>query len=271
MSARVPDIIAMQRRFRAELAAGDARARRELAHAYALAWQEVNRALQQLLDDIAQARAAGEEVSIIWLAQEQQLRILERVIERELARLSEQATATVIREQEQAVALAREHAARAIEAAIEAVPDPDRRAEIAAHVRQRDIRPEVLANLVGTLRDGSPLRALFDELGERASQDARQALMAGVAAGQNPRQIAQQMRDAFGGNLVRALTVARTETLRAYRAANQEAYRANSDVLEGWMWVSDLGPRACAACIAMHGTIHPLDEEFGSQDRKSVV
>lgn len=29
-----------------------------------------------------------------------------------------------------------------------------------------------------------------------------------------------------------------------------------------WVWTADLRPETCAACWAMHGTVHPLREKF---------
>src|SRR5690606_38014624 len=97
---------------------------------------------------------------------------------------------------------------------------------------------EALTDLVGTLTDGSPLRRLLDELGPDASRAARDTLVNGVILGQGPRQIAREMRQALGGNLVRALRIARTETIRPYRTATLRSYAANSDVVRGWRWVA---------------------------------
>jgi hypothetical protein len=37
---------------------------------------------------------------------------------------------------------------------------------------------------------------------------------------------------------------------------------ANEDVLQGWMWSCSFSERSCCTCIALHGTIHPIDEDM---------
>ena len=46
----------------------------------------------------------------------------------------------------------------------------------------------------------------------------------------------------------------------AYRNAARESWKANEDILGGWQWVAELGPRTCRACVALHGQIFPLSE-----------
>lgn len=65
---------------------------------------------------------------------------------------------------------------------------------------------------------------------------------------------------AFAGGRASALNVARTETLDAYRAASGYVHDVNAEAIPGWVWTSALDLRECAACWAMHGTIHPLRE-----------
>src|SRR5699024_8554490 len=64
----------------------------------------------------------------------------------------------------------------------------------------------------------------------------------------------------FNGGRNRALTIARTEQLDAYRDASRRHNLANRDVLQGWRWIADLSDRTCRSCLAMHGTDHPIQE-----------
>jgi SPP1 gp7 family putative phage head morphogenesis protein len=83
-----------------------------------------------------------------------------------------------------------------------------------------------------------------------------------VILGQNPRVIAAQIRTALGGNLARALTIARTEMLGVYREAARRTYSANP-IVTGWVWWSALDRRTCPVCWAQHGTFHEPSEPFG--------
>lgn len=111
--------------------------------------------------------------------------------------------------------------------------------------------------------EGMPLARSLDALPVAARQAVRDAVVTGVALGENPRVIARRVSRALGGNMARAMTLARTETLRAYRGAALESYR-RSEAVEGWVWVSARDRRTCPVCWAMHGTIHDLDEQFYS-------
>ncbi|NPV86000.1 MAG: hypothetical protein HPY45_08340 [Anaerolineae bacterium] len=71
-----------------------------------------------------------------------------------------------------------------------------------------------------------------------------------------------ELRKVLGTTLSRALTIARTETLRGHREATRASYQANSDIVRGWVWHSAADERTCAACWAMHGTFHTLDERL---------
>jgi SPP1 gp7 family putative phage head morphogenesis protein len=87
----------------------------------------------------------------------------------------------------------------------------------------------------------------------------RNALTAGVALGTNPRVVAVEVRRALGTSAVRALTISRTSILGAYRTASLETYRANSDIVTGWIWTAAKQSRTCLACIARDGSEWPLD------------
>lgn len=85
------------------------------------------------------------------------------------------------------------------------------------------------------------------------------AIITGLAMGVGPREIARNIRLDLAGNLNRALRIARTEIVRASREASREIYKANEDVVGGYMRRSARSERTCAACWAMDGEVYSLD------------
>ena len=130
---------------------------------------------------------------------------------------------------------------------------------------------EALETMVGFLQDGTPLSELMRDVSRDALKAAKKELVEGLAAGENPRKVARRIF--LGSNKIgepvilpaeRALRIARTETLRSYRVATIENYRANASIIKGWRWLCARGPRTCIACIAMDGTEHDLSEMMSS-------
>jgi SPP1 gp7 family putative phage head morphogenesis protein len=174
-----------------------------------------------------------------------------------MAQFSAMATGTITGQQAAAVEMAQTHAAELGLASLQ--PGAE---QAGVSVTWDRLPREALTDLVGFTQNGSPLKELLDELGPTASQAVRDGLIQGLALGQNPRTIARQIKGALGGNLVRALRISRTETLRAYRESTRRNYQANSNVVGGWYWTAALDGRTCAACWAMSGTFHTLDERL---------
>ena len=113
----------------------------------------------------------------------------------------------------------------------------------------------------------SPGSALYDRLNKLAgyhSQNVIQSILDSVGKGLGPRQVARDIMEAadgaFGGGLVDALRMSRTSELWASRAANLENYRANSDIITGWIWIAELDETTCMSCVALHGQRFDLDE-----------
>lgn len=132
--------------------------------------------------------------------------------------------------------------------------------DVPAAIRASWVRvpTESVETMLGMMQPDSPLRsALVNRLGTVVADQMRDALVSGIARGLNPRAI---VRDAAGQGLTISLTTARTAQLNAYRYATAANYQANRDIVSGWRWLASLGPRTCASCLAMHGTIHPVDE-----------
>ena len=97
----------------------------------------------------------------------------------------------------------------------------------------------------------------------------KQALIRGVAVGDNPRTAAKLMLDRLGGvfdgGRRRAETIARTEMLDASRRAAQAARIANKGIITGWRWHATMSDRTCPVCLVMDGTVFP-PEAFGPED-----
>lgn len=147
---------------------------------------------------------------------------------------------------------------------ISAVLDPATRQALRDLPTWTRLPSEALRDLLGFTADGSPLAALFDAIGPEARAGWESALFKGLAMGKGPRDVAALAQRATATGLARSLTIARTEMLRAYRQASTRNYRANKDVLDGWVWLSAGDGDTCAACLAMHGTVHPLGTTMSS-------
>lgn len=116
-----------------------------------------------------------------------------------------------------------------------------------AQVRFRRADHNALAQIIN--RTAQQIHAATRPLTEQMIAAMRRELIRGVALGSNPRAVARALLDrlqgAFAGGLSRALNIARTEILDAYRGAAMLSQAANSDVVGGWMWISALTPRTC--------------------------
>jgi hypothetical protein len=110
----------------------------------------------------------------------------------------------------------------------------------------RRLNENQLIDLFGAMEAGSPLYDLFRDLGPRAVSKARTIFGEAAVQGQNPRVVARRLSSNIQ-NLTetRALLIARTETNRSYRGATLRSYRANSDVVTGWRWMSARNSRTC--------------------------
>ncbi len=133
-------------------------------------------------------------------------------------------------------------------------------------VLQRMPREAVIA-LVGALREDSPLASITlarwgDKAAKQIGEQLVKGLVTGIGSRKTAREILKALDPALGMPLSKALTIARTETNRAFRSATRETYRRNPHVVKGWIWYANIDgePEPCLACLAMHGTKHEMDE-----------
>ncbi len=237
-------------RHRRELLALERGAAREMIAAYGAIWDRLRASIERLVRLSREAAEIGFPVSPSWVFEQERLETLQHQVEAEMARFARDAEALITQAERDAVTAAAQHPQEVI------------RAAYGMQVEWNRLPADAVSDLVGFTRNGSPLRALLDQLGPEASRVVRDGLIQGLALGQNPRQVARTIRGEFGGSLSRALTIARTETLRSYREATIRGYQANSEIVAGWRWVAAKQDRTCAACLAMDGTIHPNSERL---------
>lgn len=120
---------------------------------------------------------------------------------------------------------------------------------------------DALNAIIGMAGDGSPLNTLLSEIGDLALVGMTDALVDGIALGLPPMATAKRMADGFAVGLERAFTIARTETLRAYRFASQEQYKAGGVVIE-YMRIAQHTPTTCAGCLFAEGEVFPVERDF---------
>jgi SPP1 gp7 family putative phage head morphogenesis protein len=140
----------------------------------------------------------------------------------------------------------------------------------AASVSFTRMSPDALAAIVQ--RTTQQIHSNTLPLAPDVEQAMKKQLIRGIAVGENPTRTAGRILAAteqrFNGGLTRALTIARTETLDAHRAATQASEKANKDILQEWEWHAALNARTCPSCWAKHGTRYPLDQD-GPNDHQN--
>lgn len=240
-------------RFRRDLLSRERAAAREIVRVYGEAWKRIKAELERLHTEYEGMKARGEKPGPDWIYQYNRARAFRNQIERELLEFVKYAEAKMLEEQRAAIEAAQAQAERLTRLAL-GNPPPG------LVVPWNQINHSAVQTMLGMTQVDSPLHTLLLSISREGAQAAEDALVQGMLLGKNPREVAREMRRALGTTLSRALTIARTETLRAHREATRASYQANSDIVQGWVWHSAADERTCAACWAMHGTEHRLDE-----------
>lgn len=241
--------------FRAALLRHERAASSELVRQYGAVYRSIQDDLDRLAGKMEDTLNAGKPMTPAWLFQEGRLQALQQQVAAEIGRYAYGAGLTIQDMQRLGVDLAGEDARRLVMAGMGRGPD-------GVALSWARLPDSAFTDLVGFTQDGSPLADLLAQLGADGAERVKAGLLQGIGMGLSPREVARFAGQALGGNLARSLTIARTEMLRAYRESSRRTYQANSDLVTGWVWHSALGTRTCAACWAMHGTRHSLDERL---------
>jgi SPP1 gp7 family putative phage head morphogenesis protein len=219
--------------------------------------------LDALTGEIARARAEGQLVRESWLFSQQRYQQLIIDHQEEVARFLDRAATPIARGQRDALGLAARDAPRLTLAALGPGPR-DAAAQVTASFNR--MSGAQFEAMVGRASNGTPLRELLVRAAPGAAETLRDVLASGVARGAPVRVIAREARNAARLPAFRALTIARTEVLGAYRASTHERYR-QSEFVRTWTWTAELSDRTCSSCWSMHGTVHPDTETLDAHVR----
>jgi hypothetical protein len=109
--------------------------------------------------------------------------------------------------------------------------------------------------------DSPAFQANIAKFGMYHADQVADIIAAGAAAGKNPGTIARQLTNYINDfPAADANRIVRTVQIWSARQGTLETFRANADVVTGWMWSASLDPRCCMSCVAMQGTFHDLEE-----------
>ena len=215
-------------------------------------WLGVEARLMGHMDALAQAMttvaADGGTVSTGMLWNEVRYRTLLVQLTQELERYTDYADRSISARQGQLARLGIRQSTEAI--ATQGIRAGFNRLPVAA-----------VQNLVGLSGAGTPLRNLIVASWPLAADGLTQALINGVALGYNPRKTARMMAQGATGSLNRMMNISRTETMRVYRTASLDNYRA-SGVVSGYKRLCSHDSRVCPACLSDEGALYELDEQM---------
>lgn len=252
------DTLRMQLRLRGMVGLAADDAVRRLVKAWGTAWSGLSDAWLKAATDIAViANTTGQWPSTAHLRTLQNLRTAVDESRRALDGLTAVTNETVGRSAHTAV-----HDTAALDPKVIASQYPPQvQAAELANITART-SPTALDAIVA--RSATQIHADSIPLTDAAVEEMQRQLITGTAIGANPRQTAsnliQALQGQFNGGLNRAMVIARTETLDAYRTTASYTHAANSDILAGWIWLAYVDRRICPACLSMNGTRHPLDQ-----------
>jgi SPP1 gp7 family putative phage head morphogenesis protein len=253
MAVNESAVVRAIRGFKAALAANEADEIRELATHYLDVERALEANISALSEQVNALYAAGEDPTWSQLYRLERFQRLEAQLVAELARFNGWAAELIKQHQWQLGLKAIDDAAAVMELA---------KPGYAASVR---LPTDAVEAMAGTARNGAPLGDLLAASYSEARQAIVKELIRSVALGRNPKVTAAAIRKATGIPLDRALTIARTEQMRAYNASSLSAYRAMG--VTQYQRLADYGERTCIACLAASGQVLSSEAELSDHPR----
>jgi SPP1 gp7 family putative phage head morphogenesis protein len=261
----IPKSVAASNEFRQELLSRDETAAGQMARRWLRVEDSVRDRLERLTAQIQEAQANGQEISRVWLLQQDRYINLLGQLTGEIDKFNRYSGGIIDALQADAVGFARVTAADLILATASDVG--------AVGLTFDRLSIEAAENIAALARAGQPLDNLLQLNYPTAVQGITDRLITGVAVGVNPREVA---RDIINNGLSQAyshtILVARDQHLRAYRTATAQAYQ-NSGIVTRYKRLAAKNDRTCLACLALDGELFDVQElmPLHPQDRCTML
>lgn len=231
----------------------------QLIQAWSRAWNEVAPELRSALDELVAASSDGRWPTPMQIRRAERAQRALAVVRDALEDLAAQLPVTVASSLPVVTGEALEWQRRITASQL---PAGGHAAQLVASLHVAE--PRALTQIIE--RTTQQVTARSRPMAARATAAMKSALVKGVAVGDHPYAVADDMLERLGGvwqgglGAARARVIARTEMLDAHRAANAVWQAGNTDVITGWQWLATLDSRTCGSCLAMHGSEHPVDD-----------
>lgn len=238
----------------------DRMASSNLVRSYSSTAAYVREQADEILRRIQAAEAKGDPVKVSWLDREARLSSIETQIRRRMSDFADAAYDEIEDNISDAAHMGARHAGDLLD---HQLTPPG---AVAPRISFRRLPEDAVESVIQMTHKGA-LRDLVDSFGPTVSDRLRQLLVAQIATGRHPETTARMIRDMTGAPLTRAVTIARTEAMRAYREAHHRGFTENADVISGWYWYAKLERTTCPACWAMHGVFHKVEDRLYGHPR----
>jgi SPP1 gp7 family putative phage head morphogenesis protein len=233
---------------------------RRIIDVYATSYRNLQAALDELHQRIEQAVQTGQTLSPAWLHQQHRYIELQAQIGRELQHAAEVTHQVVEGEVAAAIELGQAHAQGLVRTALGAPPAATGTVLFGSWAT---LNRDAVDAMVGFVNGaGSPVGQLLASLAPHGQKQIGEALTDGIVRGLNPREVGRTLSRMMGGQSARALTIARTETMRAYRESTRSSYANNKRLALKWEWACAADRRTCAACWSMDGQQFPTEQKL---------
>jgi hypothetical protein len=250
ISRQTPDVIRILYEFRRGVELKEAAMLDDMATRWLMIESRLDADITALAYELQRLKDEGKIITESVVLQSQRYKTLKEQIEREIEKYN----------REYAVGMITDQQAQYAKLGIDAAQTAMRSAMGTIGYNFNMINLDAVKSMIGFAGNGSPLYTLLQKDYGDAVHGLTNALINGIARGYGPMKTAREMANGFGMGLDRAILIARTETIRSYRTATTEQYRASGAVtgFRRLVWK----PTACLGCLMRDGEYFDVAEEL---------